>query len=362
MEKSVRRDMHKMRAFVRFREVPTPDGPWFVAWFEPHHLIVEANAPFFVERFTTMNWSILTPDLCAHWDQRRIRFTPGVTRDQAPDQDRTEDLWRTYYASIFNPARVKVDAMKKEMPAYYWKNLPEAGLIPELLAEAPKVTAQMIAASRAQPVRADFAGPAVVPDTDDLDLVREAAKTCRACPLWQHATCTVFGEGPRRPRIVVVGEQPGDQEDLAGRPFVGPAGLLFDRALAAAGVDRTQLYVTNAVKHFKWKPQGKRRLHQKPGAREVAACRPWLAAELKLLQPELIVSLGGTAASSLTGAEVRVLSERGRQLPTEFGAPTLVTVHPSSLLRQPDPARKEADFAAFVSDLRALRDYAPRPG
>jgi DNA polymerase len=315
---------------------------------------VEANAKFFVDRFAHMKWSILTPERSMHWDQRELRFSAGVSRDQAPAGDVTEELWRTYYGSIFNPARVKVGAMTKEMPRYYWKNLPEAADIPGLLQEAAARTAEMVATSRSKIPPAEIYGPAPVPVTDDLDLVRDAAKTCRACPLWQDATCTVFGEGPRNARIVIVGEQPGDQEDLAGRPFVGPAGKLWDRALAAAGIDRADIYVTNAVKHFKWKPQGKRRLHQKPSAREIAACRPWLEAELQLIQPELIVCLGGTAAQSVLGREVRVLEERGQKLPTAYPAPALITVHPSSLLRHPDLARKAADFEAFVADLRKM--------
>jgi len=154
---------------------------------------------------------------------------------------------------------------------------------------------------------------------------------------------------------VVVGEQPGDQEDRAGKPFVGPAGQLFDRARDAAGVSRESLYVTNAVKHFKWEPRGKRRLHQKPNAREIAACRPWLDAEIRALSPGLIVCLGATAAQSVLGRSVRVLSERGQTFPTQFGAPALLTVHPSSLLRLPDGADTEAAFSAFVDDLRKIR-------
>jgi DNA polymerase len=355
MTKAINRDIHKMRAFVRFREVATEDGPWFVAWFEPHHHIVEANAPFFIGRFASMNWSILTPDRCAHWNQKNITFTPGVTRDHAPSGDITEELWRTYYGNIFNPARIKISAMKKEMPAYYWKNLPEASLISDLLQEAPERTAQMVAASRAKSTADETSEPASVPATDDLELVRAAAATCRACPLWRNATCTVFGEGPANAKIVVVGEQPGDQEDLAGKPFVGPAGKLWDRALEAAGVNRKDIYVTNAVKHFKWEPQGKRRLHQKPNSREVAACRPWLEAELRILKPQLIVCLGATAAHSVIGPDLRVLHNRGQTMETEFGAPALITVHPSSLLRQPDLAKKAENFEAFVADLRKMK-------
>lgn len=198
----------------------------------------------------------------------------------------------------------------------------------------------------------DEFSPAPVPETRDLAKLRRAAATCRACPLWRNATCTVFGEGPAQARIILVGEQPGDQEDRQGKPFVGPAGRLLDRALQAAGLDRSAVYVTNAVKHFKWKPQGKRRLHQKPGAREIAACRPWLEAEVQALEPDLIVCLGATAAQTVAGRGVKVLAQRGTKVKTGFGIPALITIHPSSLLRLPPQADREAEFARFVEDLK----------
>jgi len=354
MEKAIGRDLHKMRAFVRFREVKTDDGPWFVAWFEPQHFIVERNAPFFRDRFAALRWSILTPDRCVHWDRAELRFTEGVDRSQAPTEDAVEDLWRTYYGSIFNPARVKVRAMTAEMPRHYWKNLPEAQEIQPLLAKAPtRVEAMYVAAAAKRPVE-DFV-PFEVPATDDLSLLRDAAKTCRGCPLWKDASCVVFGEGLRSARVLVVGEQPGDQEDRAGRPFVGPAGQLFNRALAAAGIDRAELYVTNAVKHFKWTPQGKRRLHAKPSAREVAACRPWLEAEICAVKPALIVCLGATATGTICGPDLKVTELRGQALDTPFGIPALVTVHPSSLLRLPVGVDPEVEFKRFVEDLRKAK-------
>lgn len=353
--KAVRRDVHKMRAFVRFREVATAEGPWFVAWFEPQHHVVEYNAAFFVDRFAAMRWSILTPERCAHWDGREVRFTDGVTREAAPLQDAKEELWRTYYANIFNPARIKVAAMTAQMPRHYWKNLPEAELIPGLLAEAAPRVDTMIEASAAKVPRPGDFGVAPVPNTRDLGLLRAAAASCRACPLWRNATCVVFGEGPARPRVVIVGEQPGDMEDRLGRPFVGPAGKVFDRALAEAGIAREEVYVTGAVKHFKWEAQGKRRLHKTASAREVAACRPWLEAELRATEPEVIVCMGATAAKSVVGTEVRVTSERGQFLPTEFGAKALITVHPSSILRTPDGTDPEAAFREYVEDLKKIR-------
>ena len=194
---------------------------------------------------------------------------------------------------------------------------------------------------------------ATLAQLDELSLpqVRRRARACEACPLYAHATQTVFGEGAPRARVVLVGEQPGDREDLAGHPFVGPAGKLLDDALAEAGLPREDAYVTNAVKHFKWKPAGKRRLHQKPSAREVAACRPWLEAELRLVRPRLVIALGATAAQSLLGAQFRVLRERGRPFSGPWSITVIATVHPSAILRAP-AATRASDRAAFVADLR----------
>lgn len=188
-------------------------------------------------------------------------------------------------------------------------------------------------------------------DSLTLAQVRRRARGCEACPLYAHATQTVFGEGAKSARVVLVGEQPGDREDVAGRPFIGPAGQLLEAALEEAGIARNEAYVTNAVKHFKWKPAGKRRLHQKPTAREVAACRPWLEAELRLVRPSLVIALGGTAAQSLLGSQFRVLRDRGRPFAAPWGGTLFATVHPSAILRAP-AATKAADRAAFVGDLR----------
>jgi DNA polymerase len=193
------------------------------------------------------------------------------------------------------------------------------------------------------------------PETDNWQTLRRAALHCEACPLYRHATQTVFGEGREHARIVLIGEQPGDQEDREGRPFVGPAGRLLDRALVEAGIDREKCYVTNAVKHFKWKERGKRRLHQKPDRGEITACRPWWVAELRLLQPEFIVLLGSTAAKAVLERDVKVTQERGHFVETPWSKRTLITVHPSSLLRMPDPETKAREFARFVKDLRLLR-------
>jgi DNA polymerase len=362
MAKAVRRDEHKMHAFVRFREVGREQKSHYVAWFEPEHHIVELAAPFFARRFADMPWSILTPDACAHWDGHTVSITPGVSKADAPTEDRLEETWRRYYASIFNPARLKVKAMQTEMPKKYWRNLPEASLIKPLIAGAERATGAMIAnaatephksqkrlepsmTSRREALRSDI-------ETGAIATLREEAAGCRACPLWKDATQTVFGEGPAHARIMLVGEQPGDKEDLAGKPFVGPAGQMLDRALQEAGIDRSKVYVTNAVKHFKFVPRGKIRLHQKPGTPEIRACRPWYERELAAIKPALVVAMGATAAQSVFGRITPINKNRGQLIELDHGIQALVTVHPSYLLRLPDADAKAREYERFVDDLR----------
>jgi uracil-DNA glycosylase family protein len=194
--------------------------------------------------------------------------------------------------------------------------------------------------------------PAPVPDRPSLKALREAAATCQACELYANAIQTVFGEGPARARVVLVGEQPGDQEDKQGHPFVGPAGRLLDKALTEAGIDRNEVYVTNAVKHFRNQPRGKRRIHQRPEAVHINACKPWLEAELAVVKPELLVCLGAIAAKALLGSKVRVTKDRGRFIESELAPRVTVTVHPSSILRADNEEDRRAAYAAFVADLR----------
>lgn len=362
MDKAVRHEVHKMRAFVRFRRVQTADGDeWFIAWFEPEHHIIEMNAPFFVDRFAAMRWSILTPQRCAHWNGEQLRFAAGVPKSEAPNEDEMESLWRTYYGNIFNPTRLKRKAMQKEMPKRYWKNLPESTLIPELLEQAPTRVKQMLASSHARQVRESDYGIATPPLTDELSILREAASACRACPLWRNATQTVFGAGPCDAEVMLLGEQPGDVEDRAGQPFIGPAGQLLDQIMAEAGIDRSRIYVTNAVKHFKWEPRGKRRIHQTPNSRDIAACRPWLETELRIVKPRVLVCLGSTAAIAVFGKGVRVLRDRGEFRPSEFAPHTLITFHPSALLRAPDEATRAKQYAQFLADLRLVADAMTQP-
>ena len=191
----------------------------------------------------------------------------------------------------------------------------------------------------------------LIPPRPSLSSLRAAAAGCRACPLWQRGTQTVFGECVRTARVMFVGEQPGHEEDLAGKPFVGPAGKLLDRALEQAGIDRRRVYVTNVVKHFKWEPKGRRRIHAKPNAAEIGACRPWLEAELDVVRPDVLVCLGATAAQALLGRRFRVSQERGRFVPSALAPYTMATVHPSSILRAPDDEARRAEMARFVADL-----------
>jgi DNA polymerase len=197
----------------------------------------------------------------------------------------------------------------------------------------------------------------LLPDDRSLDALKEAAAGCRACDLWQRGTQTVFGEGPPQARVVMVGEQPGDQEDRVGKPFVGPAGQILDQALEAAGIDRSLVYVTNVVKHFKWEPRGKRRLHQRPDREEVAACLPWFEAEIAAVQPRVIVCLGATAAQALLGSDFRVTRQRGQLLASTLGPPIMATVHPSSILRAADEPSRRLAMDQFIADLRLIREY-----
>lgn len=362
LEKSVRRDLHKMTAFVRFRAQPAPaeretfPKSDYIAWFEPEHHIVRAVAPFFVRRFTSMRWSILTPRTSAHWDGATLSFSTGSVRADAPASDPLEDVWRTYYGSIFNPARLKPKAMQAQMPKKYWHNLPEARLIAPLIAEAQQRSANMIAAQPTSPRVARAASPALesrMPAATLPDLAMQVA-ACTRCPLHCHATQAVAGEGPHGARMMIVGEQPGDEEDLAGRPFIGPAGRLLDEALRRSGIDRGACYVTNAVKHFKFEPRGKRRLHKSPNVSEIDQCRWWINQERALIQPEVILALGATAARSILSAAVKIDNVRGHPIVHE-GARVVVTAHPAYLLRLTDGEEKRRQWSLFLQDLSVAK-------
>lgn len=359
--KNIRRDMHKMKAFVRFREV-TPQGAnrrQFLSWFEPDHQIEELIASFFTRRFGDMDWVIVTPEVTTRFAGGDLSHE-AVASERLDLSDETEELWRTYYANIFNPARLKIKAMQSEMPKKYWKNLPEADLIPGLIAGAEARMRKMQEdAPTLPPIRAERILERL-PDRAEMDDLH----ACARCPIGAQATQAVGGVGPLDAQLMIVGEQPGDREDLEGVPFVGQAGQLFDAVAKEAGLDRAATYVTNAVKHFKFTPRGKRRIHQSPHQTEVGACRVWLEREIAQVQPVLLIALGATAAQTLTGDGSALMQRLGQIERGREGLPVLITLHPSAILRSDDPANLRAlllrDLRQAVHMLEQI-DMLPNP-
>ncbi len=353
--KAVRRDVHKMHAFVRFRKIGESGGgrEQFAAWFEPEHHITRAVAGFFRDRFRGMDWLIVTPEASIRWDGTQLSTGPGGTRADVPAQDAIEAEWRGYYASIFNPARLKVAAMKREMPMKYWRNLPEASLIAGLIEDAGERTRAMV---DNQPEMDLFGG--LTPAAPAASARRfatlaewEAALRAEDQPPPGFSDRLVFGTGDPAARLMLVGEQPGDSEDRDGRPFVGPAGQLLDEALREAGIQRERSWLTNAVKRFKYQQRGPRRIHQTPTAGDIAHYRWWLEEEVRLVDPVLIVALGSTALHALTGRKQALGPVRGAMQDWRDGRRLLVTVHPSFLLRLPDEQGRAIEYRRFVREL-----------
>ncbi|MDJ0748502.1 MAG: UdgX family uracil-DNA binding protein [Woeseiaceae bacterium] len=369
MAKAVRRETHKMKAFVRFRRAESDVGEVFVAWFEPDHHIVERAAPFFARRFAGMRWSIVTPCRAAHWDGERLSFGDGASRLECPDGDALEEHWRIYYASIFNPARMKVRAMKAEMPTRYWRNLPESRLIPELTRSAqraqraaPAGTAPSVHKARQLVAQQESAFAEIHSTPQTLEELTTGLQQCTRCDLCHKATAAVAGEGAPGARLMIVGEQPGDHEDLAGRPFVGPAGQVLDEALVEAGIKRDAVFLTNAVKHFKHRLRGKRRIHERPNANEVEVCRWWLGLEIDIIKPSVVVALGATAARALLGHAVKISDIRGRPIRIADGTVIVATVHPAYLLRLPDRERVCDERSRFIEELHAAAQLSTATG
>ncbi|HEX7665255.1 MAG TPA: UdgX family uracil-DNA binding protein [Polyangiaceae bacterium] len=350
MLKAVREEEHDMHAFVRFRRVVGEDGAeHWVAWYAPKHPVLKRVAPFFARRYPAMAWTLMTPELTAHWDTKTITFGEGAPRDHAPSGDELDALFLTYYGSIFNPARVNLDAMSKHLPARVLSQIPEGAVVSKLVRESVGRVDRMRSAGIS-------ASAAIVPASRDLHVLARAACECRACPIGENATQAVFGQGPTDARLMVVGEQPGDQEDLEGRPFVGPAGKLLDELFERAGIPRPHVYMTNAVKHFKWEPRGKRRLHSRPLYREVQACRGWLDAEVEIVKPKMILCLGATAAQSFAGSGFRVQRDRGKPQSAPWADWWMATYHPSALLRaEGDEARRKME-SEMLADLILTRE------
>jgi DNA polymerase len=324
---AVRADAHRMRAHLRFLLMSGPGEKRFLGWYEPDHFVLEANARLLARRDPETGFAIVTPDGVAHWDRNELRFGTGLKN---PGDDDTLVAWWDAHQDAILAASNQGGGLPEA------EELDEAARPPD----RPLLGSVVLAASETSATG---------------DLVREA-RGCERCELHGPAAQTVFGEGPRGARVMFVGEQPGDQEDVIGRPFVGPAGQLLDAALEEAGIDRRLIYITNAVKHFKFTPRGRRRIHKSPSPEEIEICRFWLDAERTAVNPALIVLLGGSAGRAVLGRPVTVTRERGRPFALPDGGTAFLTVHPSYLLRQPDEASRAREYAAFVRDLRVVKE------
>lgn len=322
---AVRAEAHRMRTNMRYLPVTEGEATRYLGWFEPAHFVLEANAQLIVRRHTDLRLSIVTPDRSAHWDGSTLRFGSGLRH--VADDMALQAWWEDHHETLLEQANDP-------------SSIPQA----EDLDEVPR------------PPNRPALGPVVLHASSDPVMERTArdASSCRRCPLYGPATQTVFGEGPANAAVMFVGEQPGDQEDTIGRPFVGPAGQMMDRALEEAEIDRRAVYVTNAVKHFKFTPRGKRRIHQTPEVPEIHACGFWLDVERAHLRPRLLVLMGGSAARAVMGRPVTISRERGRPIAMTDGQTVFITVHPSYLLRIPDTAAKAREYDAFVRDLRSI--------
>lgn len=354
--KTLRRDIHKLHAFVRFKKTGVDGREHYVAWHKPEHPILELGAPFFARRFGDRTWSLFTPDQSAHWDLSTLTYGPGLPQHEFQTEDAFDEVWQTYYASIFNPARVKIKAMKAEMSPQYWSSMPETRLIPELIRSAP---------ARLQEMAKNQNRQAEPPQGATLAQLRAAARSCEACPIKHRAQNLVFGEGPETARLMIVGEQPGDREDQEGRPFVGPAGEVLDECLRAAGLERAEIYVTSAVKHFKWRESetgSKIRIHQKASGSEMHACKPWLEAEIARVKPDLIVALGATAGTALLGRLPKVKEERGRLFESALAPAILLSWHPAAILRSFSEEDRLERLENLKMDLSHAKNFLSQNG
>jgi probable DNA metabolism protein len=371
MAKAVQRAKHDMIAYVRFRkhasaasqadadkpgtrESDAPE-PEYVAWYAPDHDVLAWGAEHFAQRMGRSTWLITTPDGAAMWNGAELRLERrnALAADHLlANEDDAENLWLTYYKSTFNPARLNEDALQQRMPVRFWKGLPEGALIPQMISDA-RNGARKLAQAATVGTQSALSGKTIVMEAHKAQPARDAPSSldaCRRCELWCQATQAVCGEGPAHASIMLIGEQPGDQEDLTGRPFVGPAGQLLDSAMQRAGLDRRDVYLTNAVKHFKWEPRGKRRLHKTPAQREVDACSFWLEQELANVRPRVVVALGATALRSVLGRQATLVSHL--DTPVAFRDGWLIaTYHPSFVLRQQDQAARDQALDTIVQAL-----------
>jgi len=369
-QKAVCHDIHHMHAFLRFKEINSLGDDivrrCFTAWYEPQHFIIAEAIPFFCRRFSDMDWQILTPKGCAYYLNERLFFGEPIFK-KPENKDQTEELWKTYFSSIFNPARLKVKTMQSHMPKKYWSNLPEAQMIDSLIGNAERRIETMERQPVLQPplfhsrltekhaenlIKTCLKSQATLESLDELD---NGIRSCKRCSLHCSATQAVCGEGPEKASLMIVGEQPGDREDLLGRPFVGPAGQIFEKTIEKVGIQRDEVYITNAVKHFKYELKGCKRLHKRADRSEVEHCRWWLMKEIDIVKPKLIVAMGKTALFSLTGLNEPISGMVGKIIETEEKIPVLVTLHPSYLLRIKSEELKKQETARFEQCLQLAR-------
>jgi probable DNA metabolism protein len=362
MVKAVRREEHDMHAYIRFRErAPELGDPRFVAWFEPAHDVLPQVAEHFVSRMGKVTWLIATPDASVMWDGATLHNTGPLANSAADLVDAGEALWLTYYRSIFNPARLNAQLMQSHIPSRFWKHLPEGAIVPHMVSNAAmgaRRTGQLEAVGSRRGTTIPIAPADAQPDRAQPSSLDE----CRRCELWEHATQAVAGVGPAQARIMVVGEQPGDQEDLQGKPFVGPAGQLLERVFGEAGIERRTIYLTNAVKHFKWEPRGKRRLHKTPAQKEIEACSYWYEKELASVQPDVIVALGSTALKAVLGTNHVTLKDTLGKPIRHQGKWVVTVYHPSYVLRVPDQASKDTAFRVMVEGLKMAQGLLDQAG
>ncbi len=361
MVKAIRREIHKMNAYLRFRERPVELGaPQFVAWFEPEHDVLPQVAAHFSRRMGQTSWMIGTPQATMLWDGSRLESGPALMTGPEDIDDTGEAMWLTYYRSTFNPARLNTKVMQGHIASRYWKNMPEGALVPAMIAEAA-AGARQDGQTRSVGARTGVTIPVTAESAQPLRERPSSLDECRRCELWRNATQAVPGVGPTTARIMLVGEQPGDQEDLAGKPFIGPAGQVLDEAFKKAGLSRDAIYLTNAVKHFKWEPRGKRRLHKTPAQMEINACAYWLEEELARVQPQVIVALGGTALKAILGNPKATLTDKLGVPFQHEGKWIVVVYHPSYILRVPDEAARIKAMQVLVDGLQRARDLGSDP-
>jgi uracil-DNA glycosylase family protein len=327
--------------------VPSPDSgeecEHYVAWYQPEHRIVALSAPFFAERFGIMRWTIFTPDASVSWDPvtKQLSFGAATARESAPTEDELEALWRSTYDDPARQTTVALQAERRDWEAKALSTSPPA-LIPESKGWVTEMTTTRESKPTAQPY---------VPQKHSLKAIEAALPTCRGCDLYCHAIQVVPGRGAAKAALMLVGEQPGDQEDKQGEPFVGPAGGVLDRILEDLRIPRSAMFLTNAVKHFKFVQRGKLRLHQSPRMSEIVACRPWLLAEIDAVKPRVVLCLGASASKSLLGGTFGLMKDHGKVLSTPYAERVMATIHPSAVLRARDEESRHQMKQLLADDL-----------